>query len=314
MKTTLDCYACAINQALAVARLASDDEAHHLAVVREALAVLSNLDHARFPPQVIQRVFREARRLTGNDDPYRATKRALNARALALLPALERRVFEANDPLEMATRLAVAGNVIDFGIHGHRFDIEAELESVLTAEFAVWDYADFSQRISEARLVLYLADNCGEIVFDRLLLRQIARQSSARRIVVVRGAPILNDATLEDAEQAGIAELAEVVDNGSDAPATIFEELRPELRRLLSDADLVIAKGQGNYESLSESQLEPFFLFKAKCPVVARDLAVPLGSNLLARGGRQAASDGAAGDEVAAGRRDGVDVAGMQAR
>ena len=130
------------------------------------------------------------------------------------------------------------------------------------------------RRVQETKSILYLADNAGEIVFDRLLIEQLPRD---RVTVAVKGGPVINDATREDAEAAGLIDLVEVIDNGSDAPGTILEQCSPSFQRRFAEADLVIAKGQGNYETLNDVPREVFFLLKVKCPVIARDIACDLG-------------------------------------
>jgi uncharacterized protein with ATP-grasp and redox domains len=140
------------------------------------------------------------------------------------------------------------------------------------------DVEAFARAAGEAQTILYIADNAGEIVFDRLLIEQLGPEKVT---VAVRGSPVINDATLRDAEAAGLSGLVEVIENGSDAPGTILADCSDSFRKRFESADLVIAKGQGNYESLSEVEACIFFLLKAKCPVIARDLGSPVGSFVL---------------------------------
>jgi uncharacterized protein with ATP-grasp and redox domains len=177
--------------------------------------------------------------------------------------------------------LAIAGNVIDLGPNSGLTKGQVH-DAVLHAMSAPLegDVEGFSDVVSQANDVLYLGDNAGEIVFDRLLIEQI---SPEKVTFVVRGAPVSNDATMVDAEATGIAEMVEVIDNGSDAPGTILDDCCEAFRERFEKADLVIAKGQGNYESLSEAEKDVWFLLKAKCPVIARDLRCEVGSMILRR-------------------------------
>jgi uncharacterized protein with ATP-grasp and redox domains len=179
--------------------------------------------------------------------------------------------------------VAIAGNVIDFGVRSNITDehileaIDWSLDSPLPSE----TLESLRAAIGSAQQILYLADNAGEIVLDRLLLELLPTE---RVLCVVRGTPVINDATLEDARAAGVTDLVRVIDNGSDAPGTILDECNDELRRSFAEADLVIAKGQGNYESLNGEDREIYYLFKAKCPVAARSVGCEVGDLVLARG------------------------------
>ena len=142
------------------------------------------------------------------------------------------------------------------------------------------DVEAFSSAISQANNILYLTDNAGEIVLDQLLIEQMPTE---RVTVAVRGLPVINDATMKDAEETGLTDLVTVIDNGSDAPGTLLEDCSPAFQQCFTDADLIIAKGQGNFESLNEVRKDIFFLLKAKCPLVSEHLGYPVGSLVLKR-------------------------------
>ena len=280
MRSFLDCVPCFVRQALDAARFATDDEAIHEQVLRAALRSASELDLHTTPPAMGQQLHRLIRQLTGNPDPYRGVKERFNRAALRLYPGLKRRVEASADPLETALRVAIAGNIIDFAIDSRldELNIGQVVEDALTAPLN-GDVSAFRERIAKAERILYLADNAGEIIFDRLLIEQLPL---ARVTVGVRGRPVLNDATMADAEVAGLTGLVEVVDNGSDAPGTILEDCSEAFRRRFAQAGLVVAKGQGNYETLSEADQEIFFVLKVKCPVIAADAGCPVGALVLA--------------------------------
>ena len=201
--------------------------------------------------------------------------------ALDMLPELRARIAGAEDPFAAAVRLAITGNIIDFGPKGDTTEQDA-LDAIAHAlsEPLYGDMHAFQDAVEQADGILYLADNAGEIVFDRVLIEEILPQ---RVTLAVRGAPVINDATIEDAEMAGLAELAEVIDNGSDAPGTILSDCSAAFQKRFHESDLIISKGQGNYETLSGEPAGIFFLLKAKCPVIAAHAGVPVGAQVLTR-------------------------------
>jgi len=280
MKIFLDCIPCFVRQALDSARMATDDEQIHEQVVREVLRLATDLDMSQSPPAIGQKIHRLIRKLFGNNDPYHRIKEQFNNLALKLYPELEECVKTLGNPFATAVRLAIAGNIIDFGVKTSlsESDVEKTIEQSLTSHFDDNQIQGFKDAVTQAEKILYLADNAGEIVFDRLLIEQLPVQ---RVTVVVKGEPVINDATMEDAETAGLTNIVEVIDNGSDAPGTILETCSQSFRDRFADADLIIAKGQGNYETLSDSDKNTFFILKAKCPVIARDLGCEVDEMIL---------------------------------
>ncbi len=283
MKTFFDCIACFVRQSLDAVRMTTPDEAIHERLLREVLRFLAEMDMRQSPPAMAKRIHRLIREMTGQSDPYRDVKERFNRLAMDIYPELEARVGRSANPLDTAVRLAIAGNVIDSGVNHHLRDeqVHEAIDHALDAPFEA-DLAAFEKATSSAKDILYLADNAGEIVFDRLLIEQLLAEKIT---VAVKGSPIINDATMEDAEATGMTELVEVIDNGSDAPGTILEDCSDAFRRRFDKADMVIAKGQGNYETLSEVDKDIFFILKAKCPVIARDLGCAVGSLVLQQSG-----------------------------
>ncbi|MCK4625504.1 MAG: DUF89 family protein, partial [Phycisphaerae bacterium] len=265
MKTFFDCIPCFVRQSLDSVRMTTTDEAIHERLLREVLRSLAEMDMRQSPPAMAKRIHRIIREMTGQADPYHDAKERFNRLAMDIYPELAARVERSANPLETAVRLAIAGNVIDMGVNHNLSDehVHEGIDHALDAPFEA-DMAAFGEATSNAGDILYLADNAGEIVFDRLLIKQL---SAEKVTVVVKGSPIINDATMEDAETTGLTELVKVIDNGSDAPGTILEDCSDDFRRRFDEADLVIAKGQGNYETLSEAGRDIFFILKAKCPV-----------------------------------------------
>jgi uncharacterized protein with ATP-grasp and redox domains len=282
MRTYFDCIPCFVRQALDAARLATNDEQIHEKVVREVLRLAVDLDMSRSPPSTGQQIHRLIRKLVGKDDPYHRIKKRFNNLALSLYTELRKQIVDSDDRLETATRLAIAGNIIDLGVKSGLTEaqIEKTIAQSLTDPFDTKTLKEFRNATSQAKDILYLADNAGEIVFDRLLIEQIPIEKVA---VVVKGFPVINDATMEDAIVAGLPQIVEVIDNGSDAPGTILGNCSQDFQRRFDKADLVIAKGQGNYETLSDVNKHIFFILRAKCPVIARHLGCEIGSMILTK-------------------------------
>lgn len=281
MRTFLDCIPCFVRQTLESVRMITDDETVHEQVLRRIILDIGQMEFTTTPPEMGQRIHRLIRTATGNPDPYREAKDSSNRLALRLYPHLQSLVRESENPLEIAVRLAIAGNIIDYA-QGGEFDetrIRRTIDHALAAPLngAV---DELSRAVSDAGSILYLADNAGEIVFDRLLVEQLPLEKVT---LAVRGEPVINDATYVDAETAGLTEIVEVIDNGSDVPGTILGDCSEDFRRRFDQADLIIAKGQGNYETLSEIDANILFVFKVKCPVIAADIGCQVGSLMLRR-------------------------------
>lgn len=279
MKTSIDCIPCFVRQTLDACRMVSDDPALHEKMMREVLGWISEMDLSASPPVLAQRIHRRLRELTGVTDPYRDAKAQQNQMAMQMLPDLQAEVVASDDPFSRAVHLAIAGNIIDLGAKSGLTDsdIHASLEQAASEEL-LGDLEAFRSAVSAAKNILYLADNAGEIVFDRLLIEQLPRE---RVTFAVRGVPILNDVTRVDAATVGIDTLVEVMDNGSDAPGTVLADCSEDFQKRFAEADLIISKGQGNFETLSDSPGNIFFLFKAKCPVVADQVGCPVGMQVL---------------------------------
>lgn len=284
MRTYFDCVPCGIRQVLDSVRMISSDEVMHERVLREALGLWHTMDMRESPPAMAQKVHRIVRELSGVVDPYLAVKDKYNRLAMELYADLQQTVAGSADPFETAVRLAIAGNIIDFGVNStvDESEVEQTVACSLTDPLDTDALQELKEAVAAAERILYLGDNAGEIVFDRLLVEQMPLEKVT---FVVRGSPILNDALMADAEEAGLTDLVEVIDNGSDAPGTILEACSKAFQRRFARADLILAKGQGNFETLSDSTQDIFFLLRAKCSVLARHLNCELGRLILMRTG-----------------------------
>lgn len=284
MRTFLDCVPCFVQQAIDSARRVTDSAAVHEQVLRETLAVAAEMPFDQPPPVMGQLIHRRIRELTGISDPYRTAKQKANEFALGMYPALKQRIERAEDPFALAVTLAMAGNIIDLGVQSHVSEEEVRA-AIAEAMESVPDCSainDFRGAVAAARDILYLTDNAGEIVFDRMLIEEMVLNKVT---VAVKGSPIINDATREDAEAVGLTKLVNVIDNGADIPGTVLAACSGSFRRRFEAAGLIIAKGQGNYETLNEcGHKNLFFLLKVKCLVIARDINSNGDAGLCRRG------------------------------
>jgi len=280
MRTYFDCIPCFVRQVIDSVRMTTDDTRLHEKVLRETLSMASEMDLSQSPPAMAQRIHRFIREITGVSDPYLDVKNRFNTLALQMYPDLKQRIDTSTDPFETAIRLAIAGNIIDFGVNSaiDPSQVERTISESLTDPFNRESLEMFRHAISQAEKILYLGDNAGEIVFDRLLIERLPYEKIT---FVVKGGPILNDAVMEDAQIVGLTDVVDVIDNGSDAPGTILESCSEIFRRRFDESDLVIAKGQGNYETLSNVDKNIFFLVRPKCSVLARHLGREIGSLVL---------------------------------
>lgn len=266
---------CAFKQALNSARIVSQDAALHRKLMERVARCEACFNLDQTPAALSQPVYTFLAELSGVPDPYSRQKAETNRAALDLLPELRERMRSSPDPLDVALHAAVAGNIIDLGI-GHAFDLERDLRQILDTPFAI-DAADrFRRELRPGRRILYLGDNAGEIVFDRLFVEYLLGQEMSVTYTVKSG-PVINDATMEDARVAGLTDLVRVIETGSDDIGINWNRVSGEFMKAFEAADMVIAKGHGNYETCEDRPGNFYFLLKAKCDVVARQLGVRLG-------------------------------------
>jgi uncharacterized protein with ATP-grasp and redox domains len=245
------------------------------------MAHLSKTEWATDPMTLSKGTYKIITQATGNPDPYKELKYQSNLEALRLYPELQEHIQKSEDPLMTACKLAVAGNIMDFGAKDH-FNIQDTIQHVLNTDFAINHYDSFQIALQHASSLLLFADNAGEIVFDKLLIETILQYHSLHRItVVVKKLPIINDATLDDVSQIGLADLPNIefrcvnTTTNGDTPW-----LSPEVTIWIQTHDVVISKGQANYEVLSEAP-GVYFLLIAKCDIVAADTGTATGALIL---------------------------------
>lgn len=252
------------------------------ALQRELDERLAEADPELYPAALSLIAIRLGEKYAQCGDPFLEQKRANNELALSFYPELKRRLLDSGDPLRLACQLAACGNIIDLGIHDD-FDRNATIENVIREGFRRDDFPAFAEQCKhlhetkDAPQLLYVCDNAGEIVFDRLFIEEILRIYPRFQIAAaVRGIPVLNDATRDDAIEAGLTDIVRVIDNGESELGIVLEKSGKEFQEAFTKADIIISKGQANYETLCIRPENIFFMLKAKCEVIADSLGVAL--------------------------------------
>ncbi len=271
MKAYLDCVPCAMRQALEASRMATDDEKKQKEALKQVSSKLSEVDWDGNPLNISHTAIRIVSEVTSVDDPYKDLKDEFNEKAMDMYPELRKLVSDSENKLKTATKLSILGNVIDFG-PDREFVLEEVVEENLEKEFEIDFFNDFERELEESERIIYLSDNTGEIVFDKLLLSELDDKEIE---FFVKGSPILNDAMREDAELVGIDEMAEISEIEN------LDSVSEEMKNRLGKADLVISKGQANYEAFSEVNANIFFLLMVKCPLIGEDIGAEEGDMIV---------------------------------
>ncbi len=230
-------------------------------------------------PHLATKIHRLAREKLNINDLYREEKFQANQLLLEHYHEWKLLIANSRNPFQMAAKLAVIGNIIDYGAHSVNEDILTQIKSLTSNELAVDNTTELFDRIKSADSILYLGDNAGEIVFDKLFVEIMDHPNIT---FVVRGHPVINDITIEDVKQVGIDKMCKIITNGYDAPSTLLEHCSDEFMQAYNSADLIISKGQGNFEGLmNEKRDNLFFMLMAKCDPIASMLNVNKGDMLV---------------------------------
>jgi uncharacterized protein with ATP-grasp and redox domains len=273
----LSCHTKTVNLLIDKFNLSENVAQEFSSEVKHLLTSCSHLSN----PYLALLIHRLAKKKIQNNDLYTEEKKYANAVLYEQYEEWNTFVQEQENPLGVAAKLAVVGNIVDYGAHTVPSDIPATIHNLLTLDLRMDDREELFAAIKKADLVLYLGDNAGEIVFDKLFIQYL---NHPNLVYAVRGNPIINDVTLEDAEQIGMQEVCRVISNGHDAPSTLVENCSQEFQDLYQQADLVISKGQGNFEGLMDEKKESlYFMLMAKCDVIAEMLGVPKGSLIITK-------------------------------
>ena len=270
------CFARAIERLVEKQPLSIKDKKR---LTAEMFSIFRNIDENFSVPELSRDLFKLFGEKSGNADPYQEIKFESNRVLLENYEILRSRIDNSKNRFETALRLAIAGNIIDYGV-SDTFDLDQTIELVEKSRFSI-DHVDrLEESIKNAKTILWLGDNAGEIVFDKLFIETLQRPDIW---YAVRGAPTINDATRDDAIQVNMGEVARVIDNGYDAPSTIVDKCSSRFQELFNSADLVISKGQGNLEGLIDHQKRGiYFLLMVKCDVIADRLGVKKGGFVCA--------------------------------
>jgi uncharacterized protein with ATP-grasp and redox domains len=234
--------------------------------MRRLLVFLSKADYQQSPPVLGREIHRMIRQELNNPDPYREIKDKYNRLILDMYSDLEKMVITAKDPFDTAMRLAIAGNVIDFGSQ-HQLDVLETINRVIKAHIAIDDSQKLKENLKSAKSLLYIGDNCGEIVLDKLFIEHI---KVAKIYFAVRSGPVINDITIDDALRVGMDKISKIITTGDNAPGAVWESTSNEFKEVFNKADVIISKGQGNLEGLIDVPGNIYFLFVSKCDLIAR--------------------------------------------
>jgi uncharacterized protein with ATP-grasp and redox domains len=285
MKVHYECAACFLRQTREALDLATDDETLKMEVTEEVVQIISKHFRKGAVSNFIgTEVHRTIKEKSGNNDPYSKEREISNEIAMEFLPQVEKIIGEEKN-LKDYIKVAIAGNVLDFGALGLGRDMESLIVQTMQKDPSM-DYSkELEEELKRSKTVMYLADNIGEIVFDKLLIEKI-KEYNVDVTVALKEKPILNDACIEDAIKISLEEVANLTSTGTDSIGIIESDVSPEFMELFEKSDMVIAKGLGNYEGLGEMYLKDkpvFCLLNAKCRPVARDIGVELGDNVVLR-------------------------------
>lgn len=271
MKIFLECLPCMLRQILEASYMVTDDELIHESIMDEALRILSEYRKYNCAPELCESMHSIVKKHSGDSDPYAEIKSRDISEALKLEPIIKDFATKGNNPLLKALKISATGNVMDSAIYSN-LDIESCLMEEMEKPFAICDIDIFTKELGKIKTILIIGDNAGEVVFDKILAEHLSLNH--RVIYAVRDMPIINDATVKDAIKTGISDYSKVISTGCGMPGAVFESCNTDFQNIFNDADIVISKGQGNFEALSDTKRGIYFLLKAKCARIANALDV----------------------------------------
>lgn len=275
MRIRPDCLACVFRQCLEATKLSNVDERKAFFALKAVARLIPTFGNSDTPMSITLAMHRIMREKLGINDPYKEVKRSFNEKGASVYPFLLQLYKNIHPPLETAVKIAIAGNIVDYALPIEK-DLDKSLELALKTPLPRRDWQIFQEELAKSKKILYLLDNAGEVFYDKILIEHLVSRRQ-EVIAVVRGGPAINDALLEDACFAGIDKFTKVLTTGIDTVGFILEQASEEFLQALDEADLIIAKGQANLESLDETEYPAFFLLKAKCPIIAELTGVEVG-------------------------------------
>lgn len=283
MNIQYECLMCLTKQIISVATNHTKDTNLQKKIIKRYFKDLSEISFNETAPYIVWKANKYINSVLKIDDPYKEIKENSNKLAYKICEEfnLYDLIKKSKSPIETVCRLSIAGNIIDFS-YSHNIqeeEIKETIKKCLTDRLFGTDIDEFIDYVNKSNNILFLADNSGEIVFDTLLLEKLPKEKIT---YVVKGGPIVNDATIKDAKEINLEKLVRVIDNGSDAQGTILDLCSEKFKKEFAEADLIICKGQANYETLSHIRDKNiFYLFKAKCPPVAKDVGCNVGDLVI---------------------------------
>ena len=284
MKVYLDCFPCFLKQALECSRLSTDDQNLQKKVLDAVMNTLISTDYKNSPPDISRKIHKEMRIITGNADPYHEIRKTDNDEMIKVYNSIRQSVLEDDNALYLACKLAAGGNIIDSGAGKRKKSHGVEdFNKLLSKQPVIDNFKDLKRDLEVSASLLYIGDNSGEIVMDKLFIEVIKNDFPGLKIYYgVRGQPVINDVTEKDASDLGLDEICQIISNGDSSPGTILDYCSDEFRSYFNNADLIISKGQGNYETLSDIENKNiYFLLLTKCPVIAGHIGVDVGSMVI---------------------------------
>jgi len=271
-----ECIVCHMRQALDMCKFVGADEIKRQQVMQIVMEILVRRDEIEPSGEISFMIQNEIKRIIDLDDPYKSVKEKSIRKALTIYPQLKKLIRSSDMPLRTAVEICIAGNVIDFA-PSNSHDMEAAIKEVLASKKDHFDWKLFKEELDKTEMVLLLGDNAGETVFDRVLIEEMDKPV----IYAVKSEPVSNDAVMEDAIASGLDAVAEIIENGSPMSGTVLSKCSAEFSKLYASADMVISKGQANFETLVSEQRRIFFLFKVKCDLLSRKHGIPLNEYVL---------------------------------
>lgn len=283
MRIYPDCYECFIRQVLRAGRMVDATEETVNLALQKVLSVMQQIPVESNPAEISSEVQRIIFDVVTHYDHFDEIKKTSTQQALDIYPLMKKMVDESEDPLSIAIRLSIAGNIIDYGVTEQIPELWQSVKQAIRQPLSIDDSKTFYEYLAKADHILYLADNVGETVFDRLLIDELPVPVT----YVVKSGPMVNDAMIEDAEAAGIDTCARIISSGAQVVGTVFSKSSSEFLKEFENAPLIISKGQANFETLSESDPKVFCFFQVKCPVIGRHLSAPIGSSIIRQCGKK---------------------------
>jgi hypothetical protein len=276
-----DCIPCILKQALYAARIAKiNDEKIQIEILKYVIKELNNIDNIETAPELSNKIQDIVKVFSGINDPYAEEKERNLKRASKFVPYLKTYINNSYDKLEQAVRVAILGNIIDLGANPD-FKLEDEINRINSNNIVLDDYPLFKEKVEKAQYILYIGDNAEEAIFDKLLIEQLQCKNI---IFVVRESYILNDVTIDFAKKIGLNKIAKVISSGSKVAGTNLKETNKTFNKYFFNAPVIIAKGQGNFETLENCGREIFYMFKVKCEVIAKRVGYKIGTSVLLKG------------------------------